>query len=66
MTTEELREVARRLFEESLDRQEEKTDAAPNRSEADLITAYFTGWREALLELFPDLDVDDPSDFPLP
>jgi len=66
MTPEDLREEARRLFDESLDSEEEKTTEAANEAEAKRVIAYYTGWREALLKLFPDLDVDDPRDFPLP
>jgi hypothetical protein len=66
MNTKEIRAEARRLFDESLDLEEELTSGVVDDAEARRLTAYHTGWREALLKLFPDLDVDDPRDFPIP
>jgi len=66
MNAEEIRGEAMKLFEKSFDDEENKTDEAKNDGEAEKVAAYYSGWRDAILELFPDIDVDDPKDFPLP
>jgi hypothetical protein len=66
MTAEKIRDEAKGLFEKSITDEEEKTDKAKDENEAQNVLSYYSGWRDALLELFPDLDVDDPKDFPLP
>jgi hypothetical protein len=66
MTAEEIRDEAKRLFERSFTDEEEKTDNAKSEDEAQNVLRYYSGWRDVLLELFPDIDVDDRRDFPLP
>ena len=66
MSFDEIKDEARRLFEKSIDDEEEKTNNAKSENEVQKVAAYYAGWRDALLELFPDVDVEDPNDFPLP
>jgi len=66
MSFDEIKDEARRLFEKSIDDEEEKTNNAKSEDEVQKVAAYYAGWRDVLLELFPDVDVEDPNDFPLP
>ena len=66
MEFERIEEEARELFDKSFEEEDEKTNEAKSDAEVERIAAYYSGWRDVLLQLFPTIDVDDPRDYPMP
>ena len=55
----ELRDKASRLLKKSYDDQDKADDEVVTEKDLQFVVAYFSGYRESIRELFPDIEDDE-------